>query len=244
MMLRATTCLGENTISILRELIEGLGTLGIECEFDESLDFRSREAAFRAGEMDLVWACGLLTVRSQTESGTEIVAAPVFAGENAPVYRSAIVVRTDSPAHSIAATMSGRLAVNEFGSWSGYEGFTRWLITRDLSVDSYRTTVLTGSHRNSAMAVVDGSADVAAIDHTVLQLLLAEEPWAAGLRVLTNTDDWPAPPFSVRPGAVDQSVLAEAAGNTSGVREIVPVSADAYSFMAQDENRSHSPATE
>lgn len=244
-MLRATTCLGENTVPILRDLLTGLRAQGVDSTFDESLDFRSREAAFRAGEMDLVWACGLLTVETQGAGGmTEIFAAPVFAGEHEAVYRSAIVVRSDSNAASITDTMSERLAVNEYGSWSGYEGFVRWLASNGLAADSYPTTVLTGSHRNSAMAVADGTADVAAIDHTVFELLAAEEQWIADLRVLTYTHDWPAPPFSIRPGTLDPTTFMNAGQNTSGLVEIVPASIDQYRHMGHAENKSHSPATE
>ena len=61
-MLQATTLLGDNTIPILRRLLDALRSHGVEVAFDNELPADERESAARAGRMDLVFACGLLTV--------------------------------------------------------------------------------------------------------------------------------------------------------------------------------------
>lgn len=231
MRLRATTCLGENTVPILRDLVAGLVEVGVDIEFDEYAEPGEREELFLSGEADLVWACGLLTVERIDDLDLEVVAAPVFTGESAPVYRSVIVVSATSDARSVSDTFSGRLALNEYGSWSGYRGFERWLAENSLSIDSYRTHVLTGSHRNSARSIVDGVADVAAIDHTVWDHLIAGEDWVSGLRVLTLTTDWPAPPFSLRSGLVPDLAPILGSLRPLGLERIEPATIATYRPM-------------
>ena len=231
MTLRATTCLGENTVPILRDVVVRLAAAGVDIEFDELSDPGEREELFLSGGADLVWACGLLTAERIDEFDLEVVAAPVFAGEPGPVYHSVVVVSATSDARSVSDTFAGRLALNEYGSWSGYRGFERWLEEKSLSIDSYRTHVLTGSHRNSARSIVDGVADVAAIDHTVWNHLLAHEDWISGLRVVETTSDWPAPPFSVRPGiTTDVAPLLEAM-RPDGLDRIEPATIASYRSM-------------
>ena len=230
--LRATTCLGDNTVPILRDLVAELRQVGLDIEFDEELGPAERVELLESGDADLVWACGLLTIeRIAAGRGLEIVAAPVFTGEPAAVYRSVIVVRSDDPAREGSDTFGRRLAVNEHVSWSGYHGFGRWLADEGAGSESYPTEVLTGSHRNSALAVAEGVADVAAIDHTVWEHLVRTEPAVESLRVLTTTADWPAPPFSVR--SADPHGLRAILANLRpvGLDRIIPASADQYHFM-------------
>lgn len=231
MTLRATTCLGGNTVPILSDLVSELVDAGVDIAFDEFQDPGAREAAFRAGAVDLAWACGLLTAETIDGLDLEVVAAPVFDGESGPVYRSVIVVSASSSAATVSDTFGGRLALNEYGSWSGYRGFERWLESVSLSIDAYRTHVLTGSHRNSARALADGVADVAAIDHTVWNHLVATEPWVSDLRVIATTSDSPAPPFSLRSGLVADLAPVLLALHPAGLVRIEPAAIESYRPM-------------
>ncbi len=232
MTLRATTYLGDNTIPILAELVEGLLGAGVDIEFDTSLEPGERDEIIRAGEADLVWACGLLTV-DLIEAGVDldIVAAPMFQGESGATYRSVIVVRADDPARKVSDTFGRRVAINEHESWSGYHGFGRWLAGQGSTIEEYPTEVLTGSHRNSALAIAEGVADVAAIDHTVWDHLVRTEPAVERLRLLTTTSDWPAPPFSVRRGDPDGLAGVLPGLRPSGLDRIVSAATGDYHSM-------------
>ncbi|MGI9607249.1 MAG: phosphate/phosphite/phosphonate ABC transporter substrate-binding protein [Acidimicrobiales bacterium] len=199
MTLRATTLLAENTEPLLRGLVADLARVGIDVEFDASLEPQERRAMVDEGGADLVWACGLLTAEL-IAAGAEltVVGAPIFPGEVEPIYRSVVISHPDRAYSGVATALSGRLAVNEYGSWSGWHGYRLFLSERGLTVDDHPTHVLTGSHRNSTMAVLDGVADVASIDSTLWTYLLEVSPELESLDVIASTGDWPAPPLSVR----------------------------------------------
>lgn len=146
---------------------------------------------------EVLFACGLLT-REWIAAGRpfDVVAAPVFPGETAPVYRSVVITRDDGPA-DLDAAQEGTLAVNEYGSWSGWHGYVDDL--RSHGSPAPRARVVTGSHLASVEAVRDGRAHVAAIDSSLWRWIGPEQ--RRRLRVVHETADWPAPPFSVRRGS-------------------------------------------
>ncbi|MDW3220271.1 MAG: PhnD/SsuA/transferrin family substrate-binding protein [Acidimicrobiales bacterium] len=182
--------LAENAVEFFTALRAFLETRGIELE------------PTAATTPDVVFACGLLT-RERIAAGEPVVvvAAPVFPGETTAVYRSVVVSRTDGPA-DLASAQEGTLAVNEYGSWSGWHGYVDDLAGHGLPVPHRR--VVTGGHRASVGAVRHGDAAVAAIDSSLWRWLPGDE--RDGLRVIHETVDWPAPPLSVRAGTDDAVV--------------------------------------
>ena len=230
MKLTATTCLGENTVPILRNLIEQLGTAGLAVDFDEDDGWAEREAAFQAGTVDLVWACGLLTAELiEVGSDYTVVGAPVFEESSQAVYRSIIVVRDDSTFATPGDLRHGRLAVNEYGSWSGYVGLGEWLASEDGSIDDFQVHVITGSHALSLEALRDRVADVASIDSTIWDDLGPAD--RRGLRAFASTRAWPSPPFSIRSELVEGLAPALLACNVGGLVAIEPAELENYRFM-------------
>lgn len=182
--------------------------------------------------VDLLWACGLLTAELVAAGvALDVVAAPVFSGETAAVYRSVIVTRRGG------ATPVRRLAVNEFGSWSGYRALVHDAAVRAddrWHPDRMDEVVVTGAHVASAAAVADGRADVAAIDHSVWNWLTANDPDAVEhLDVVDQTVDYPAPPLSVGPNvrAEDRGRMIDALLVFQGPPSLVRASIDDYRFM-------------
>jgi ABC-type phosphate/phosphonate transport system substrate-binding protein len=200
MSLRATTLLGANTVPILRDLLETIETTaGAAVAYDDEMPLDEREQLVRDGAVDLVFACGLLTAEMIRDGvPIQIVAAPIFPEESAAVYRSVIVARQDSAVGSVADGLSYRLAVNEYGSWSGWRAYERHLEALGRSADEHPTTVLSGGHARSVAAVRDGVADIAAIDSSIWRALPQED--RRGLVVIDTTKDWPAPPLSLHTG--------------------------------------------
>jgi ABC-type phosphate/phosphonate transport system substrate-binding protein len=106
-----------------------------------------------------------------------------------------------------------------------------------------RNMVLTGAHVASVDAVASGRADLASIDHSIWDWLLANEPErVSGLVVVDQTADWPAPPLSVgtatagRDGLI-ADLLTLPTADVPELSGLVAASIDRYRFMAVAEGR-------
>lgn len=241
--LKSASYLGDNTVALFAALCAHLSSLtGLTLEFDASAARSSPDAAREGGaaSADLVWACGLLTgdLIDAGRLDAEIVAAPVFVGQTEPVYHSVIVCRQNFGAGSLADAAGGRLAINERESWSGHHGLVAHLRGIGTSIDTFSEIVHTGSHRNSVAAIRAGDADVAAIDNTVWDHLVATTDHTVGLTVIEHTADWPAPPFSLRRdletetrNKLRNALVSVAPGDIDGLFAIVPASRNDYRSM-------------
>ncbi len=234
--------LGPNTVDALARVVDHLNRSGLEttvvpveggADVDVDVDV----------DVELLWACGLLTAELVRDGAAlDVVAAPIFAGETAAVYHSVIVVRAGEP-------LGGRrLAINERGSWSGYRALFNDAAVRDIDrwhPEGMDEIVETGAHVASIAAVVDGRADVAAIDSSIWHWLVANEPATVeGLEVIDRTVDCPAPPFSVHRSvsATHRSRLMDLLSAFPGPPVLVSASIDDYRFMPHQPTRSTEPA--
>lgn len=235
--LRAATYLGDNTLPIMGDLVRYLsGATGIEVVVDCAAGRSTAAARHEAPNMDLVWMCGYVTTSLISAGPTShvIVAAPIFAGYGEPDYHSVIVTKADGPA-SLREALHTRLAVNEVDSWSGFLGL-RSHVERSFPGAWFADQSVTGSHRASIQALADRACDVAAIDVTVWEHVVATEPEAAAdLRIIDRTVDWPAPPFSLTANLeLEQRDIVTAALLAIGPSDIVsldgvaPADSDLY----------------
>lgn len=246
--LTAATYLGDNTIAVLSSVVDelnrhpALGRLGVEVGFDAGLTPAGRLAGVDEGRFDLVWVCGRYTVTRLVPAGRyRVVAVPTFAGETAPVYRSVIVARADTGMSSLADAVAAgsRLVANEAESWSGYHGLIHELRRRGLGTDLAQRVSFTGAHSHSVAAVAESPGDeptIAAIDHTVWNhLVAAGDPSAGRVVVIDRTDEWPAPPFSIRrdlePQVLGRLTAALIDVTVPGLAGVTPATADDYWFM-------------
>jgi ABC-type phosphate/phosphonate transport system substrate-binding protein len=105
-------------------------------------------------------------------------------------YRSAIVVRRDDHAATLADLRNRRCAVNEADSNSGMNLLRAALAPIALGPRFFESVAISGSHRSSIAMIAAGGADVAAVDcvsYAHFQRSLPEI--TAGLRILA----WSAP---------------------------------------------------
>lgn len=126
------------------------------------------------------------------------VATPRFAvpGCDGACYRSAVVVRRDEPARSLAALAGRRVAFNSRDSQSGYNGLRALVAPHAVEGRFFSGAVETGAHRRSLHAVASGAADVAAIDVVTLALVADSAPHDLdGLRILGHTASVPGLPL-------------------------------------------------
>ena len=241
--LTAATLLGRNTTDVLAALVDHLASrTGLALRFDADHALRDSEDR-DAWRRDLIWACGLLSMRVLESGGTgaSIVAAPVFAGQEDARYHSVVVARADGDVGSTARVARARLAVNEFASWSGCHALLAHLAARGHS-PRFAAVVASGSHRASVEAVGDDRADVAAVDHTVWDhLRRTEPPLTDGLVVVERTRSWPAPPFLLA-GTLDpgtrarllDALVAVGPGDVDGLERVEPCGADAYRVLLDE----------
>lgn len=106
-------------------------------------------------------------------------------------YRSVFVARTDDLRETLADFDGARFAYNEPLSQSGWAAPQVHAVKLGVRLPP---TLQTGGHRLSAQAVIDGNADIAALD-AVTHALMQDSGSAQGLRVVGMTDPTPGLPF-------------------------------------------------
>lgn len=141
---------------------------------------------------------------------TRLVATPRYAvpGCEGALYRSAIVVRSDDPAASLADLRGRRCTVNEWDSNSGMNLFRAAIAPFAGGASFFGSVTSSGAHQRSAEMVATGEADVAALDcvsFAHFQRLWPET--TSGLRVLAWTPASPSLPL-ITARATDDATLA------------------------------------
>lgn len=204
-MLRFSSCMAPNMESMCRDIARIAGELlDIETRFVGDIEWQARERGFMAGSIDVLWICGLPYVWNwQDDRGAiELLAAPVMRAaryEGRPVYYSDIVVRRDSGHESVADLRGKRFVYNEPRSHSGYNVMRHHLARSGLGSGFFGAAYESGAHQRSIEWLLDGRADVAAIDSTVLEL---ECERRAGLMdtlsIVGTLGPSPMPPWIVR----------------------------------------------
>lgn len=171
--------------------------LGVAVSFVEGPPWQAQLAMLDAGEAQAAFICGLPYVRRAAQ--LEPLAAPVQAGARyggRPVYFSDVVVGRASPYRHFADLRGARWAYNEPGSFSGYEVARAHLASLGARAGFFGRAVASGAHLASLALVAAGEADAAAIDSTVLDLALRDDPGlAARVRPVAELGPSPAPPF-------------------------------------------------
>lgn len=149
--------------------------------------------------------CGI-TYRRMLRGRVHLVATPCYAalGCVGPNYCSMIVVRRDDQARSMGDLADTVAAVNSETSYSGWNALQAVIENK---AGFFRSTIMTGSHLASALAVVGGHADCAAIDSVCWSLMGRHEPDIQNhLRVLCQSPRVPGLPFIAGPTCSDEDV--------------------------------------
>lgn len=103
-------------------------------------------------------------------------------------YHSVFVVRASDPRDTLAAFTDARFAYNAPDSQSGWAAPVLHARARGLAL---RDLLHTGAHRDSARAVADGTADLAAIDAVTWRMIARWDRFAAALKVIDRTPGSP-----------------------------------------------------
>lgn len=148
--------------------------------------------AWQAPDLLLSQTCGY-PFRARLHDRVTYVGTPDFGVKGCPpgYYRSVFVARSQDPRDDLAAFDGTRLAYNEPLSQSGWAAPQTHAAKLGLH---FPPGLQTGAHRLSALAVVEGRADLAALDAVTHRLLQASEPWMAGLKTIGQTEPTPGLP--------------------------------------------------
>jgi ABC-type phosphate/phosphonate transport system substrate-binding protein len=164
-------------------------------------------ADWQRPDLVLSQTCGF-PFRATLHDKVALVGTPDFGLDGVPAgyYFSQLVVGKDAPG-DWTAFLGGRLAINGTDSQSG------WAAPQNhaaLIGQRFKTVIITGAHRESARAVAEGRADIAAIDAVTWRLIEAHLPdIAQKLRVVARTQATPGLPLITAKGN-DAAIIAAA----------------------------------
>jgi ABC-type phosphate/phosphonate transport system substrate-binding protein len=107
-------------------------------------------------------------------------------------YRSVFVARKDDPRETLAEFDGARFAYNDDLSQSGWAGPQNHAISLGIRLPP---ALQSGAHRLSAQAIVEGRADIAALDAITFAHMQSCDPVVSQLKVLGPTDPTPGLPL-------------------------------------------------
>ena len=155
-------------------------------------------------DLGCVFMCGYpyaLRARRPALLASPVPAPPRFG--DAPVYVSDFIVRADGPHRRLEDTFGGRIAYSTEHSQSGYNAPRHHLLAFRSPARPRLFAEAKGPYvrqRAVIQAVLDGEADVAAIDGYAHDLLRRHTPeLAQRLRVVATTAPAPSPPLVASP---------------------------------------------
>ena len=178
--------------------------------------------AWQSPDLVLGQTCGF-PFRTRLHGKVRLVGTPDYQlpGAAPGYYYSQLVGRADET-RDMAELFGLRLAANGTDSQSGWAAPLNHAAGKGWPVGK---TVLTGAHVESARAVAEGRADIAALDAVTWRLITAHRPELAGrLRVLGRTE--PATPGLPYITATGRDAGAIAAAVDDAVRALSPADRD------------------
>lgn len=214
MRVRFTSCQAPNAEGHVSQIVDYLGErLGVDLEFVGGRDWQAREAALYAGDIQAGWICGLPYVveADKSQPVIELLAAPVMAGDrydDQPVYFSDVIVQTGSPVQEFADLRGRTWVYNEPHSHSGYNITRYMLATKGLDGSFFGARVEAGSHERALRLMLRGEVDATALDSTVLETELRNDPsLASRMRIIERWGPSPIPPWVIH-RSLDKALAA------------------------------------
>lgn len=166
-----------------------------------------------AGMAHMAFLCGLPYTRRA--DAFEPLVAPMQVGpryKGRPVYFSDVLVRREGRFRRFGDLRGARVAYCELGSLSGHEALRAHLAQLGHRAGFFGAAIETEDPMASLGLLVEGGCDAVAIDSTVLELALRDNPeLAMQIRSVATLGPLPAPPCVVSrslPAAVKERLRA------------------------------------
>jgi ABC-type phosphate/phosphonate transport system substrate-binding protein len=176
---------------------------------------------FARAEADIGFLCAPSLLWLEEQGSAELLeVAPVHRDPRnggRPVYFAEIVVANHSPAQRLEELRGARFAYNDDVSLSGYFSVLERLAEAGEDSSFFGAYVHAGSHLASLEQVAAGSADVAAIDSHVLEVVRERNP-KIGVRVIETLGPFAVQPVVARAG-LDSTLRAAVATALSDMHE-------------------------
>lgn len=155
------------------------------------------DQGWRRSDLLLSQTCGY-PFRAHLAGKVALIGTPDHGLDGCPpgYYRSVFVARADDPRTCLADFDRARFAYNDALSQSGWAAPRHHAGRIGLS---FGPLVCTGGHAGSARAVLQGRADLAALDALSWQFLRRDHEWTAGLKPVAETAPTPALPYICAP---------------------------------------------
>jgi phosphonate transport system substrate-binding protein len=149
-------------------------------------------------QLDIAFICGLpFALHHRIANQLQAIVAPVMQASrynNCPIYFSDIIVNVNSNYQNFADLEGKTFCYNDFGSNSGYNLVRQRLLKAQYLNHFFGKVIQSGSHQNSMKWIVEGIAECAAIDSTVLEQLRDSPLFYEQLRVIDTIGPCPMPP--------------------------------------------------
>jgi ABC-type phosphate/phosphonate transport system substrate-binding protein len=170
--------------------------------------------------------CGL-PYRTRLHGQVTLVATPVCDLPGTPPghYHSVLIARRTDPRRDLADFDGATLAYNNADSQSGWAAPAAAAAAIGIA---YGAGIATGAHRASAVAVAEGSADLAAIDGLSWRMIRRWDATAAELKEIGTTPPTPALPW-ITAANRNPAPLAEAIADA--LAELSPEDRDALGLL-------------
>jgi phosphonate transport system substrate-binding protein len=166
--------------------------------------------------------------------------------QNRPVYFSDIIVKVDSNVMSFDDLAGKTFSYNDLGSNSGYNLVRQRLIQAGYPSRFFGNVISSGSHQQSIRLVIEGLADCAAIDSTVLEQELFDFPELSHhLRVIDSIGSCLVPPVvvaqhlgkafidSLQSALIQPDTELQSAMKRSQIQRYVPVKSEDYAHLGR-----------
>lgn len=162
--------------------------------------------AWQAPDLLLSQTCGY-PFRARLHDRVGYVGTPDYGVEGCPpgYYRSVFVARADDPRQGLHGFDGAPFAYNEGLSQSGWAAPQTHAAKLGIRLPP---VLQSGGHHLSALAVVEGRADIAALDAVTHAMLQEVEPKMAGLRSVALTDPTPGLPYITARGQDPEPIFA------------------------------------
>ncbi|MDI1428912.1 PhnD/SsuA/transferrin family substrate-binding protein [Polyangium sorediatum] len=210
-MVMSGAFVSESGVNLYDEIAQYLARKnGITIEVTTGLAYSTINSMLQTGAVELGFICGFpyTMLRDEPTPRAELVGAPImtyprYGGR--PVYFADLVVRNESPYHSLDDLRGRTLVYNDERSHTGYNAPRHRLIERGFASGFFSKIVRSGSHEESIRMVAAGEADASWVDSLVLDYDREKRIGRAGeVRVLESLG-----PMTVSPVVVSPDLPAE-----------------------------------
>ena len=201
-VLQAISYLAPNWFGFYQAVVEALQrSLSLKIHLHQSACDPLEDPLLLQDQLDLAFICGLPLMRHHqtVPKQLQILAAPVIKApryQNRPVYFADVIVPATSTVKTLGELAGKVFCYNDAGSNSGFNLMHWHLLKNGYGAAFFGEQRQSGSHQRSLQWVIDGQADCASLDSTVLEKALEEEPdLARCIRVIAAIGPSPMPPL-------------------------------------------------